>query len=56
MDMIGIDLHKRESQLCISPDDGTVTSNGSSRAASGSRRCSGPGRPRAILARGEHRE
>ena len=25
MDTIGIDLHKRESQLCIIADDGTVT-------------------------------
>ena len=25
MDIIGIDLHKRESQLCIIADDGTVT-------------------------------
>ena len=25
MDMIGIDLHKRESQLCILAADGTVT-------------------------------
>jgi transposase len=24
MDTIGLDLHKRESQLCISCDDGTV--------------------------------
>jgi transposase len=25
MDMIGIDLHKRESQLCILTEDGTIT-------------------------------
>ena len=24
MDTIGLDLHKRESQLCIGPDDGTI--------------------------------
>jgi hypothetical protein len=25
MDTIGLDLHKRESQLCIGDEDGTVT-------------------------------
>ncbi len=51
MDNIGLDLHQRESQLCILTDDGEVIERRirttSAPPPSGSARCSGVGRPRA---------
>ena len=51
MEYIGIDVHQRESQVCIVDEGGQVLlSGGSARVASGSRRCSrGGGRARVLL-------
>ena len=56
MDTIGLDLHKRESQLCILAEDGTVIErSASSPAVSGSPRCSAIGRERGFCSRRRRR-